>query len=295
MLQQQMMMHRDAMVFHSRPMPPAPAIRGLARRAAVGPSARTGGKSMRLEAVNAVVSGGASGLGAATVRRLRTEGAAVTILDRDGAAAAALAAETGAHHAQADVTDDAAVGAGVAAAAAAMGGLNAAVNCAGIATAARLVGREGPHDPGLFRRTIDVNLTGTFSVMRHAAALMAREAPVDGERGVIVNTASIAAFDGQKGQTAYAASKGGIAGLTLPAARDLAGLGIRVCAIAPGVFRTPMVADLPQDVQTALAADIPFPRRLGDPAEFAALVAFILTCGYLNGAVIRLDGALRMR
>lgn len=174
-----------------------------------------------------------------------------------------------------------------------MGELSAVINCAGVATAARIVGRDGPHDFALFRNTVDINLNGTFNMMRLVAAAMA--ANTGPERGVIVNTAFIAAFDGQKGQAAYAASKGGLAAMTRPAARDLASLGIRVCAIAPGVFLTPMLQALAADVQSELASDIPFPRRLGDPAEFAALALFILTCGYLNGEVIRLDGALRMR
>lgn len=248
---------------------------------------------MKISDTRAIVTGGASGLGAATVRALRAGDAQVTVFDRDADRGAALAAETGSAFMQVDVTEEASVLQGISAARAAMGGLNAAINCAGIATGARVVGREGAHDLALFRNTIDINLTGTFNVMRLAAAAMADNPGP--ERGVIVNTASIAAFDGQKGQAAYAASKAGIAGMTLPAARDLATLGIRVCAIAPGVFMTPMVAGLPPDVQTGLAADIPFPRRLGDPAEFAALACFILTCGYLNGEVIRLDGALRMR
>lgn len=250
---------------------------------------------MDLTATRAVVTGGASGLGEATVRHLAGAGARVAILDRDADRGAALAAETGAAFVPVDVTDAAGTEAAVAQAAAAMGGLTAAVACAGIATGARIIGREGPHDAALFARTLDVNLTGSFHLMRAAAAVMARNEPVAGERGAIVLTASIAAFDGQKGQAAYAASKGGVVGMTLPAARDLASFGIRVCAIAPGVFRTPMVAGLAPEVQDGLAADIPFPRRLGNPAEFAALAAFILSCQYLNGEVIRLDGALRMR
>lgn len=248
---------------------------------------------MRIEETKAIVTGGASGLGAATVRALRAGGAQVCILDRDGERGATLAQDTGAGFMQVNVTQETSVSQAVSAAAAAMGGLTAAINCAGIATGARIIGRDGPHPLDPFRNTIDINLTGTFNVMRLAAEVMAQNPGP--ERGVIVNTASIAAYDGQKGQAAYAASKAGIAGMTLPAARDLAGFGIRVCAIAPGVFMTPMVEGLPPDVQTGLAADIPFPRRLGDPAEFAALVCFILTCGYLNGEVIRLDGALRMR
>ncbi|MFN4158288.1 MAG: SDR family oxidoreductase [Gemmobacter sp.] len=248
---------------------------------------------MEIAKTCAIVTGGASGLGAATVRALRQAGARVCLFDLDADRGAALAAETGSTFAHVNVTQESSVSAGISTALAAMGGLTALVNCAGIAPAARIVGRDGPHPLGQFHTTIDINLSGTFNVMRLAAAAMADNPGP--ERGVIVNTASIAAYDGQKGQAAYAASKGGIAAMTLPAARDLASLGIRVCAIAPGVFLTPMLQGLPPDVQTALAADVPFPRRLGDPAEFAALVMFILTCGYLNGEVIRLDGALRMR
>lgn len=248
---------------------------------------------MKLTDCAAIVSGGASGLGAATARHLAEAGARVTILDRDAERGAALATEIGAGFQPVDVTDEASVQAGITAAKAAMGGLNALVNCAGIATGERVVGRDGPHRLDSFRRTIDINLVGSFNTARLAAAEMA--ANPGPERGVIVNTASIAAFDGQKGQAAYAASKAGIAGMTLPLARDLATLGVRVCAIAPGIFATPMLAGLPQEVQDSLAAEVTFPRRLGEPSEYAALVGFILTCGYLNGEVIRLDGALRMR
>jgi len=248
---------------------------------------------MQLGEVKAIVTGGASGLGAATARHLAAAGAAVTIADRDVARGAALAAEIGASFVEVDVTDEASATNAIARARAAMGGLTALVNCAGIATGERVVGRDGPHRLASFQRTIDINLVGTFNMIRLAAAEMA--ANPGPERGVIINTASIAAFDGQKGQAAYAASKAGIAGMTLPLARDLASQGLRVCAIAPGIFATPMLAGLPAEVQTSLAAEVTFPRRLGDPAEFAALVAFILGCGYLNGEVIRLDGALRMR
>ncbi|MCR9151695.1 MAG: SDR family NAD(P)-dependent oxidoreductase [Rhodobacteraceae bacterium] len=248
---------------------------------------------MKLADTCAVITGGASGLGAATARHFRDRGAAVTLFDRDRDRGAALAAEIGATFAEVDVTDEASVAAGLAAARAAMGRITAAVNCAGIATAERTLGRTGPHDLASYRRTIDVNLVGTFNVARLAAAEMAGN---DGaERGVIVNTASVAAFDGQKGQAAYAASKAGIAGMSLPLARDLASFGIRVCAIAPGIFATPMLTALPEEVQAGLAADVTFPKRLGDPAEYAALAAFIVECGYLNGETIRLDGALRMR
>lgn len=249
---------------------------------------------MQLAGRSAIVTGGASGLGAATARALAAAGAQVTLFDRDAAAGATLAEEIGARFAPVDVTDEASVAQGVAAAKDFGGGaLHVLVNCAGIATGERTVGREGPHALASFRRTVDINLTGSFNTLRLAAAEMARNA--EAEKGVIVNTASIAAFDGQKGQAAYAASKGGIVAMTLPLARDLASLGIRVCAIAPGIFATPMMQGLPQEVQESLAAEVTFPRRLGDPAEYAALARFIIECGYLNGEVIRLDGALRMR
>lgn len=249
---------------------------------------------MQLAGRSAIVTGGASGLGAATARALAAAGAHVTLFDRDAAAGATFADEIGARFAPVDVTDEASVAQGVAAAKDFGGGaLHVLVNCAGIATGERTVGREGPHALASFRRTVDINLTGSFNTLRLAAAEMARNA--EAEKGVIVNTASIAAFDGQKGQAAYAASKGGIVAMTLPLARDLASLGIRVCAIAPGIFATPMMQGLPQEVQESLAAEVTFPRRLGDPAEYAALARFIIECGYLNGEVIRLDGALRMR
>lgn len=248
---------------------------------------------MKLAETRAIVTGGASGLGAATARHFRDCGAQVTLLDRDAPRGRALAAEIGATFAEVDVTDEASVAAGLAAARAAMGGIDAAILCAGIATAERTLGRNGPHDLATYRRTLDVNLVGTFNVARLAAAEMARNGGT--ENGVIVMTASVAAFDGQKGQAAYAASKAGIAGMCLPMARDLAIAGIRVCAIAPGIFSTPMLNALPEEVQAGLAADVTFPRRLGDPAEYAALAGFIVECGYLNGETIRLDGALRMR
>ena len=250
---------------------------------------------MHLDSVAAIVTGAASGLGAACARGLRAESAAVTILDRDGARGAALAAEIGAHFVEVDVTDEGSAQRALAAAAEAMGGVNVCINCAGIATAARTLGRDGPHPLDSFRRTVDINLVGTFNIARLAAEVMARNTPdSDGQRGVIVNTASIAAFEGQKGQAAYAASKAGVAGLGLPMARDLARLGIRVNAIAPGIFRTPMLEGLGQEVMDSLARDVTFPARLGKPEEFAALARFIIECDYLNGATIRLDGALRM-
>lgn len=248
---------------------------------------------MQIDGLRVIVTGAASGLGAATAAALGRAGARVALLDRDGDGARASAEAIAGFAATCDVTDSDSASAAVEAAAAAFGGIDALVNCAGIATGERILGRDGPHRLESFQRTVAVNLTGSFNMLRLAAAVMARNPGP--ERGVIVNTASIAAFDGQKGQAAYAASKAGIAGMTLPLARDLASQGIRVCAIAPGIFATPMLAGLPAEVQDSLATEVTFPRRLGDPAEFAALVRFILECGYLNGAVIRLDGALRMR
>lgn len=254
---------------------------------------------MHLEGAAALVTGGASGLGAAAARRLAEMGAAVTVCDLDGGRGSALAAELGpqARFVACDVTDPDQVADAVAGAAGAPGlPLRVAVNCAGIADATRTVARNGqPHDPGRFARVIAINLTGTFHVLARAAATMAKNEPlVDGERGVIVNTASIAAFDGQIGQLAYAASKGGVASMTLPAARDLSNLGIRVVAIAPGLMDTPMLGLLPADARQALGDQIPFPRRLGYPEEFAAMVATIVENRYLNGATLRMDGALRM-
>ncbi len=248
---------------------------------------------MKIAGAAALVTGGASGLGAATATAFRETGARICIADRDAETGRALASRIEAHFVEVDVTDEVSARLAVETAAEAMGGLSVLVNCAGIAIGEKTLGRDGPHKLDSFRRTVDINLVGSFNMMRLAAEVMARN---DGEeKGVIVNTASIAAFDGQKGQAAYAASKGGIVGLTLPAARDLASVGIRVCAIAPGIFATPMLRGLPQEVQDSLATEVTFPKRLGDPAEYAALARFIVECGYLNGEVIRLDGALRMR
>ena len=248
---------------------------------------------MNLAASRAIITGGASGLGAATAEAFRAAGAEVTVFDRDAARGPAFAARLGVAFAGVDVTDEASVAAGIAVAKAAMGGIDILVNCAGIAIGERTLGRDGPHALDSFRRTVDINLVGSFNCLRLAAAEMAKND--GGAKGVIINTASIAAFDGQKGQAAYAASKAGTAGMTLPVARDLASLGIRVCAIAPGIFATPMLRGLPDEVQASLAAEVTCPKRLGDPAEFAALARFIVECDYLNGEVIRLDGALRMR
>lgn len=251
---------------------------------------------MQLADVCAVVSGGASGLGEATARYFASNGAKVTLLDRDKDRGETVAAEIGGYFVQTDVTDDASVSEAVDAAVSQMGMVNVVVNCAGIAIGIKTVGRDGPHPLDAFQRTVDINLVGSFNVGRVAAAAMANNAAgADGGRGVIINTASVAAFDGQKGQAAYAASKGGIVGMTLPMARDLASSGIRVMTIAPGIFKTPMLAGLPEEVQASLAADVPNPARLGEPSEFARTAGFIIEMGYLNGEVIRLDGALRMR
>ncbi len=245
----------------------------------------------------AVVTGGGSGLGAATARALAARGVRVGVLDRDAAAAARVAGEVHGLALAADVTDPEAVAAALARAAAAHGPARLVVACAGIAPAARTVDREGrPHDAGLFARVMAVNLMGTFHTATQAAAAMRGLDPVtaDGERGVIVATASVAAFEGQIGQIAYAASKGAVAAMVLPMARDLATAGVRVAAIAPGLFRTPMLEGLPAEAQASLGAQVPFPARLGDPAEFAALAIAIAENPMLNGTVIRLDGAIRM-
>ena len=246
---------------------------------------------MDIDGVNALVAGGASGLGAATARRLAAAGARVTIADLNEERGDATAREIGGAFVRTDVTDPAQVEAAVRAA----GAIRVSVCCAGIGHAEKTAGSRGPHDLDAFARVIGINLIGTFNVLRLAsAAMLANDPGDDGERGVCVNTASIAAFDGQVGQTAYSASKGGIVGLTLPAARDLAQSGIRVCAIAPGLFDTPLLAGLPEDARAALGRQIPFPARLGQPDEFAALALHIVENPMLNGEVIRLDGALRM-
>ena len=244
----------------------------------------------------ALVTGGASGLGEATARMLAGLGAKVAILDRDAQRGAAVAAEISGLFAETDVTSDVSVTAALSAARAAHGAARIVINCAGVAPAAKVVGRDGAHDMALFEKVIQINLIGTMRVMALAAAEMAALDPLtsDGQRGVVINTASVAAFEGQMGQAAYASSKGGVAALTLPAARDLARLGVRVLAIAPGLFATPMQRGLPQEVQDSLAAQVPFPVRLGDPAEYAALARFMIETGYMNGEVVRLDGAIRM-
>ena len=252
---------------------------------------------MQLKDSVALVTGGASGLGAATVRALVGKGAKALIVDRDEAKGQALAAELGASaaFAKADVTDAAQIEAAIEAAKA-LGTLRIAVSCAGVGWASRTLDKTGkPHDLDLFKTVIGINLVGTFNVLRLAASAISKAEPLaNNERGVIVNTASVAAFDGQIGQIAYAASKAGVAGMTLPAARDLAPAGIRVVTIAPGIFDTPMLGQLSEEVRAALSKDVVFPKRLGDPAEYGAMVAAIVESGSLNGETIRLDGALRM-
>ncbi|ANL49074.1 short-chain dehydrogenase/reductase SDR family protein (plasmid) [Rhizobium phaseoli] len=252
---------------------------------------------MLIPGASFIVTGGSSGLGAATVRAIVEAGGRVTIADLNAAAGEEIAREFGseARFVKADVSDGEEGAAVVAVALEAFGGLRGLVNCAGVAPAEKVIGRDGPHRLESFVRTIGINLVGTFNMIRLAAAAIQNAEPdAEGERGVIVNTASVAAFDGQIGQAAYAASKGGVAAMTLPIARELARHGIRVVSIAPGIFETPMMADMPAEVQEALGRSVPFPPRLGRPAEFAGLVRHIFENNMLNGEVIRLDGALRM-
>jgi NAD(P)-dependent dehydrogenase (short-subunit alcohol dehydrogenase family) len=245
---------------------------------------------MELRGRTFLVTGGGSGLGAATARMLEGEGANVVVADIRGEAPG-----RDARFVETDVTDEGSVRRAVAAVLHAFGGLHGAINCAGIASAEKVLGRGGPHSLESFSKVVEVNLVGTFNVVRLAAEAMARnESAGSAERGVIVNTASVAAFDGQIGQVAYAASKGGVAAMTLPAARDLARHGIRVVAIAPGIFDTPMLAELPEAARESLGKQVPFPQRLGRPEEFAALVRHIIENEMLNGEVVRLDAAIRL-
>ncbi|ACL58867.1 SDR family NAD(P)-dependent oxidoreductase [Methylobacterium nodulans] len=251
---------------------------------------------MRTEGIAAIVTGGGSGLGAATGRALAAAGAKVALLDLNEAGAAAVAAEIGGIGIGCDVSDARSAEAAVAHAAEAHGPARILVNCAGVVNAGRIVGRKGPLDLAAYARVIEINLIGTFNLMRLVAAGALPLDPLEGgERGVIVSTASVAAYEGQIGQAAYASSKAAVVGLTLPAAREFAPAGIRVCAIAPGLFETPMMKGLPQEVQDSLGAAVPFPPRLGRPEEYAALVMAILANPMMNGEVIRLDGALRMQ
>ena len=251
---------------------------------------------MQIEGIAALVTGGASGLGAATVAALAARGAKVAVLDLDEAKGEAVAAAAGGIFVPCNVADEISAGDAIAAAATLQGTARILVNCAGIGTAARVVGRDGPMPLDAFERVVRVNLIGTFNMMRLTATPLTLSDPLaDGGRGVIVSTASVAAFEGQIGQAAYAASKGGIAALTLPVARELARFGIRVLTIAPGLFATPLLEELPDETRAALAANIPYPARLGMPAEFAQLVIAMIENDYLNGEVVRLDGALRMQ
>lgn len=251
---------------------------------------------MNIDGASAVVTGGGSGLGEATARHLAELGALVTVLDRDAARADAVAQEIGGRAVAADVSDAGACETLFRDLADAGKTPRIVVNCAGIGTASRIVGRDGPMPLEDFERVLRVNLVGSFNIMRLAAAAMQTlDGGEDEERGVIVNTASVAAFEGQIGQSAYSASKGGIVAMTLPAAREFARFGIRVNVIAPGIFLTPLLRSLPEEVQTSLAADIPFPSRLGDPKEFADAVRFCVENRYLNGETIRLDGAARLK
>jgi NAD(P)-dependent dehydrogenase (short-subunit alcohol dehydrogenase family) len=250
---------------------------------------------MNIEGSGALVAGGASGLGEATVRRLHGQGAAVTIADVNAEKGEALAAELGVSFVACDVREEDQVRAAVDAAAQADGGMRISVCCAGTGFAQKIAGSRGPHALEPFALIIAINLIGTFNVLRHAASAMLGNEPLeDGERGVCINTASIAAYDGQVGQVAYSASKGGVVGMTLPAARDLSAAGIRVVTIAPGLFDTPLLAMLPPEARDSLGKSIPWPPRLGLPSEYAQLAAHIVENRMLNGEVIRLDGALRM-
>jgi NAD(P)-dependent dehydrogenase (short-subunit alcohol dehydrogenase family) len=253
---------------------------------------------MKLQDARAVVTGGASGLGNAVARHVTAAGGQVTMLDVQEGPGQKAAAELGerARFIRCDVTSEAEVDAAMQAAAAAMGGLNLLVNCAGVVGAGRVLGRNGPMAGDFFTKVIHINLIGTFLCDKSAAVLMQRNEPnADGERGVIIHTSSVAAFEGQIGQAAYSATKAGVMGMTLPLAREFAAFGIRVNSIAPGIFRTPMVAGMPQDVQDSLGRQVPFPPRLGRPEEYAQLVQSIFEIPMLNGETIRLDGAIRMQ
>ncbi len=253
---------------------------------------------MELETAKAVISGGASGLGFATAERLVASGAEVVLLDINEEQGKASAASLGsrASFVRCDVSDEATVRSAIATAAGRMGGITLAVNCAGIATAGRALGRDGPWPAEKFSRVLMVNLVGTFNLTKEAAAVMQHNDPDrNGDRGVVVGTASIAAYEGQVGQAAYAASKGGVVAMMLPLAREFAQFGIRVNTIAPGIFMTPMMAGMPEDVQASLARQVPYPQRLGRPSEYAMTVAFVYENAYLNGETIRVDGAIRMQ
>lgn len=250
---------------------------------------------MQLKDQAAIVTGGASGLGAATARKLAALGAKVAVLDLNAELAESVADEIGGMAVACDVADATSAEAAIARATIAHGAVRVLVNCAGIGVPQRVVGRDGPHPLAVFEKVIKVNLVGSFNMLRLAAAQMSQLQPLSGgERGIVINTASVAAYEGQIGQAAYSASKAGIVGMTLPIARELAQFGIRVLTIAPGLFLTPMLGTLPQETQDALAAAIPFPRRLGSPEDFASLALHMIDNPYLNGEVVRLDASLRM-
>jgi len=251
---------------------------------------------MDINGISVAITGGASGLGAGVAKLLASKGAKVGILDLNADLGEALARELGATFARCDVSDEASAISALDALEAKNGVARVLVNCAGIGTASRIVGRDGPHSLSAFERVIRVNLIGTFNMMRLAAHRMQSLQPLaDGERGVIISTASVAAFEGQIGQAAYAASKGGIVAMTLPAAREFSKIGIRVNTIAPGLFKTPLMNELPDEIQASLGASIPFPSRLGSAEDFAKLAASMIEMSYLNGETVRLDGALRMQ
>ena len=250
---------------------------------------------MRISGAAAIVTGGGSGLGRATAEALASKGARVAVFDLNPGAAEEAAKAIGGLALVGDVAEEASASAAIAKAESAHGPARILVNCAGIGTATRVVGRDGPHPLAVFERVIRVNLVGSFNMIRLVAGAMDTLEPIDGERGVIISTASVAAYEGQIGQAAYSASKGGVVAMTLPIARELARTGVRVNAIAPGIFMTPMLAGLPQAAQDSLGAAVPFPPRLGQPAEYAALAVHIVENGYINGETIRIDGALRMQ
>jgi NAD(P)-dependent dehydrogenase (short-subunit alcohol dehydrogenase family) len=250
---------------------------------------------MRISGAAAIVTGGGSGLGRATAEALAAKGARVAVFDLNPGAAEEAAKAVGGLALVGDVADEASASAAIAKAEAAHGPARILVNCAGIGTATRVVGRDGPHPLAVFERVIRVNLVGSFNMIRLVAAAMDKLELIDGERGVIISTASVAAYEGQIGQAAYSASKGGVVAMTLPIARELARTAVRVNTIAPGIFMTPMLAGLPQAAQDSLGAAVPFPPRLGQPAEYAALAVHIVDNGYINGETIRIDGALRMQ
>ncbi len=251
---------------------------------------------MELKNKTALITGGASGMGAATARRLAEKGMRIAILDNNPQSGEQIAKEISGIYLTADVSDDASVKTAIDGLIKELGDIHVCLNCAGIAPSARIVGRNGPMAMENFQKVIQINLVGTFNVMRYAAARMIQQNPVntEGERGVIINTASIAAYEGQLGQAAYSASKGGVTAMTLPAAREFGQWGIRVMCIAPGIIATPMMASMPPEVNTSLAEAVIFPKRLGEPEEYAKLVEHIIENSYLNGSIIRLDGGMRM-